>query len=347
MPRPPAALMRAPALPVALALLLPALAGCTVESPTLQGQIPSPQGNVGPSPPGTVAGNETTAIDLNLTAEAIMVPAPTWHIGDSWKWALNFGGPTGAQQLVVVGDQGSDYTMATADRTDAVLSAFFGASLPGKVAKATLGPYFDGVPSKYFDFPLQQNKTWTTQIRGTDYAMKANFTRQLEGGFGPGFLLQGASTQGNRVLLAYAPSAKWTSKVLFTDPGGNATFSRTLQSYNANYSGPWYLGKSADLYKAQRSSAQPGVPADSFNQARSYSTLHIEVFCSGGGTVAARIFDPANNPRYNYTFAGGGQDFQDADLPSAPGTWKVVWTVSGFVDCSMRVGGIDVTEGKI
>ena len=90
--------------------------------------------------------------------------------------------------------------MATTDPDDAVTAAFFGRSLPGRVGKAFLSGYDHGVATRFLDFPLQQNKTWNLHVRQTDFAVRATYAPSVEGGRGPGFLVQGASVTGDTVF---------------------------------------------------------------------------------------------------------------------------------------------------
>lgn len=339
-------------LALALPLLAAALAGCTVEAPVVEGNLPaspltarpgSPLGGPGAGVPGPLVP------DLeNLSADAIQFQAPVWTIGDSWRWNIVAGTTSFAQQMVVYGETPTDYLVATTDPQDAVNSAFHGRSLPGKVNKGTLSGYDQGVMTRYFDFPLQTNKTWTLHVRGTDHAVQANFTRATEGNRGPGFDVRGTNAFGGAIALQYAPSVKWMTKFHLTDPSGANLFSRTLAGHSGNYTGPYYVAKSEDLLVVQRNGTNPQNPAGGFTVGRTYDRLHLALGASGNGAVDLRIVDPTGGLRYNFTASGPSNSFQEADILLPPaGAWRMVWNVAGPVDVFLRVAGVDVDEASL
>lgn len=335
---------------LALLVLLPALAGCTVEPPEVQGTPPTAQaplqsGPGSPLPPGE-AGFE---LDPNLTAEAILLPGPLWVRGDHWRWSVNTGQGSGNQQFVVYGETATDYLIATTDANDAAQTAFYARSLPGRVNKATLSGYDQGILTRYLDFPLQTNKTWTLHVRGTDYLVKANFTRSLEANRGPGFLVEGASATGQGIALTYAPSAKWMTRFQLLDPAGGSIFQRTLNAHGTNYTGPYYTAEVEDLHvEARNGTAFSGPPVAQFSQGRPYTKLHLLLAASGTGTADLRIVDSAGQLRYNYTLPPPGSPQQvEADLPSLVGPWYITWNLAGPVEVFLRIAGIDVREGKL
>lgn len=334
-----------------LLLLVMALAGCTVEPPRVEGRLPSAQA---PDIPQAGAGPQQGRPDLdpNLTAEAVLLPAPVWVRGDAWNFNVAVGGQgagaTGSQRFVVYDETSTDYLIAATDPDDAAAQAFFGRSLPGRVNKQFLSGYDQGIGTRYLDFPLQTNKTWNLHVRSTDYLVKANFTRTLEGR-GPGFAIDGASPAGDRVSLAYAPSAKWMTRFQLLDPRGQSLFQRTLTSHAANYTGPYYTAKAEDLFDGERNGTAAGQPpVDTFPQGRPYTTLHLFFEASGQGTADVRVVDPAGQLRFNFTSASTTfVSTQEADMPSAQGQWRVSWVLAGPVEASLRIAGIDIVEGTL
>lgn len=332
-----------------LVALLPTLAGCTVESPTLEGRPPPPPGLPVQGPGAGTGGQEPQELDLNQSVEAIVVQAPVWARGDSWRWNIDArDGGGGAQQWVVYGEEADHWLLASTDRADAVDQAFFGRSLPGRVQKQTLSGYDQGRPTRYFDFPLQHNKTWTLHIRGQDFLVQANFTRSVEGGRGPGFLVEGQSVLGTRIALTYAPSVKWMTRLQLVDAQGQPIFTRALTGSGANYTGPYFLARSEDLFSAARNGTAAAPPVESFSQGRGYTQLHLLLTASGSGSAVVRVVDPAGQVRYNFTAPGPLVNaFERADLPSVPGPWRVTWNLAGPVEVALRIAGVDVQEGSL
>lgn len=338
--------MRAAAALLALAALL--LAGCAAEPPQLQGRLP------GAPDAGPVAGGNATdgggfAVPQNTSVDLLQLPAPVWVVGDSWSWSIDAGQGGGPQQFVVYGDGGADYLLASTDPEDAVTTVFLGRSLPGRVSKQFLSGYDNGVATRFLDFPLQTNKTWNLHVRGTDFPVRANFTPTTEGGRGPGFNIEGKAAAGLGVKLQYSAAAKWMTRFQVTDAQGGNIFTRTLVNHRANYTGPYFTARVEDLYLAQKNGTVPAPPVDTFTQGRAYTQLRMSFAVSGAGSADVRVLDPTGQPRFNYTATSGGgaPQFQQADLPNAPGAWRVTYALAGPIQVDVRVAGVDLTEGSL
>lgn len=333
--------MRA-ALPL-LPLLALALAGCAVEPPTLVGEPARPGGPA--AQPGAPALEAQAELPANATPERVVLEAPTWQRGDWWRWSITEPGRSDIQQLVVRGEQGPDYLVGATERDDAVFAAFWGRSFPGRVSKATLSGYDDGVPTRFLDFPLEQNKTWALQVRDTSFAVRATFSPNVDGAHGPGFLVEGQAATGERVALTYAASVRWMTRFAFTAPGGETLFLRELVARGTNHTGPVFNAVSEGLFAGARNGTSPSAPADTFSQGRGYTLLHLALFARGSGSVDVRVLDPSGQVRYEFqALASGLQARDEEDLPSAPGTWRVVWSLAGPVDVFLRIAGIEVTQ---
>lgn len=172
--------------------------------------------------------DETADDDPTLFAgEGLDVP--TWQPGDWWTYQTTGGGTT---TLVVTDDSGSDYTVDTNSVDTAFYHAAFGPlSYLGPIAKADLAGDQGGTPVRYFDWPLENQKTWRTTWDGMDLDMVAH-----DRGNGQ-FHVQGYQGDVIRNQFLYDNATRWFEWMSFSDDNGTETYRMDLQAAGTGYTG--------------------------------------------------------------------------------------------------------------
>lgn len=166
--------MRPPIVAVTLAVLLPALvalAGCVTDGPSPEpaGSSQDPAGTAGET--GTEAGLEGDSSGPSRNASTrsdggggsgssgTFLEAPRWSVGDHWTFSSD---AFGSFQLVVTREDGKDWIVDTTHEGVAFREARSDLSFVGPVRKGDLAGSKAGNPVAFFDWPLEEGKTWTT-----------------------------------------------------------------------------------------------------------------------------------------------------------------------------------------
>lgn len=133
-----------------LMLLAVALAGCSDDDSPAPDDGSDPAMTDGPAP----------------------LEAPTWAVGDFWTYETSFGT---TWNLVVTANGSSDYTVDTDDPNLAFFHDQNEVSYLGDVRKSDLAGSQGNDRVRYYAFPLEDGKTWTTPWDGV--AMTITATR--------------------------------------------------------------------------------------------------------------------------------------------------------------------------
>lgn len=301
---------------IAVALLL---AGCLApnDAPTPAKQICDNRTATCPAPtlpPGSVKG----PIDPALNASFGL--APVWNVGDWWTYRVSNGDTFQA----VVASAGSSYQLLTPNNRTALQEAIFDFSTLGNIGTDLSGDQGGG-RVKYFDFPLEQNKTWSLTVDGLQLRAKAVIDRN-------DWLITATDGNATQLVYRYSPVTKWFTSIEWKYQG----FSATLDRSGADYKGELY--RTTVEPKLTYTTGAP--PPGSFSIASGTSAVAVRYDWTGdqGFAASARIVDPKNNanvpfPEVTCTAAcqGGGL----AVYPGTPGTWAS--TVSSTPQGVLRV----------
>lgn len=316
-PRPAVAAVRAPVLAM---LLLPLLAGCTVESPRLE---QGPQPTSAQSPLEGPAGNAT-----NASFDA----APVWELRQWWRYrATSDEGPR-ADARVVTADQGSAWLVGTDSPETAYFEAQFDISTIGRVRKADLAGEQRGGAVEYYRWPLQPNSTWTTTWDGAPrrIVVVGSEPASVGGRTFPGLALQGFEGEVLRVRYNFVPAVGWFSYAHFLGPDGE--FRLDLDAFGRGFNGTIVEARVERAYHDEAGGPLKGTGAFTVPSGMSYLDVQARFegefvdyqfgFLAPNGTRPGAIVGPC---------AGNCSIRVNRTLDAMPGEWKVgtLGTVQG------------------
>ncbi|HEX2066777.1 MAG TPA: hypothetical protein VHI93_08195 [Candidatus Thermoplasmatota archaeon] len=248
-----------PLRPAAAALVLTLLAaGCAAPPP------PAPA--VGPAP-------------------AAGLPPPVWQVGDWW----NFTGPFGAFHYVVAGESGEDWILDTDARDLAFYNARFDVSTLGAVRKADLAGSQGAQRVAFFDWPLQDGKSWTMTLdEGQGGGALQVTARRVSDDL---FAMTARRPDGTAyVSYTYDNRTRFFGEVDFKDAQGESAFKVTQQRHGAQFPGDLVRWSLEDL--VQRGGDLPTAETGFFSVEATATDVHAEVrlACSTGhATVAVGV----------------------------------------------------------
>ena len=272
-------------------------------------------------PPGAPAGPVDPATNASFGL------APVWNVGDWWSYKLSDGGTFQA----VVTAVGGTYTVQTPSNRTALMEALFDFSTLGSIGTDLSGDQ-GGQRVKYFDFPLEENKTWSLSVDGLSLRAKAVIDRNE-------WLI--TATDGNQTQLVYrySPTTKWFTSIEWKYQGLSAQLERS----GADFRGEAYRATIEQKYAYATGAPPPAtfaVPTGASAVAIVYSWEGREGFAA-----SARFVDPKNNayspfPDVACTAAcrGGGV----AVYPGLAGTWA--GTLSSTAQGTLRVTAFTATD---
>lgn len=164
---------------------------------------------------------------------------PVWSIGNYWTYKMTAGDfEIGTSSLVVTADGGSDYLVGTNDPQIAYFDALFDITFMGEVRKSDLAGSQNGDRVSMFDWPLIEEKAWTTTWDGETLDMYANPMG------GPGeFHVMGhrQSDQAMTVEYHYNPAVKWFEYIrFFNADNGTVAFEMELTDNGEQFTGTVY-----------------------------------------------------------------------------------------------------------
>lgn len=182
------------------------LAGCTDDD--------------GSTDPNTAGGDGSST-------ETVQIAKPEWQVGDWWTFDSTFG----SQTIAITADNGDTWTVDT----DAVSFAFFHSTFEeisylGHIRKDDLAGSQEGTPVKYFDWPLEHGKTWTTQWDGLDFDMVAHVADERIAHIV-------ATTDDREYSMVYDAQVGWFTEFSFMDADGTETGRMDLTDSGSGFTG--------------------------------------------------------------------------------------------------------------
>lgn len=245
--------------PLLAVVLVAVLAGCTGPAPDL------------PSPAPQEAAAEPPVL------------APALQVGDWW----NFTAPNGAFTVVVAEDLGSDWRFATDSPGLAFYDAHQGdVSYLGPQRKADLAGSQADTRVRFLDFPMADNKTWTTTWDGQPMTIHATRAGTL-------FHMEARNATAPYARYTYDPAARWFTAFDFLQPDGSSGYAIALQAAGRNYTGAlasWTWDTVVDVHGDLASTA---FTAQTYQVPAGVTDVYVdlELECSagvaGGGTGPA------------------------------------------------------------
>lgn len=100
--------------------------------------------------------------------------APEWTIGNYWTYES----PNGTTSLVVTGEEGGDWILESDDAELALIDTQSDLSWMGAIRKSDLAGSQGSQRIKFFDFPLEDSKEWTTTWDGESVNIVASFEEE-------------------------------------------------------------------------------------------------------------------------------------------------------------------------
>jgi hypothetical protein len=164
-------------------------------------------------------------------ASFVGLSAPTWQLGDHWTYSFSFGGQA---RFIVTGEEGTDWILDTDDKDFAFFhQAIEEVSTLGRVAKTDLSGTQGNDRVKYFDWPLQDGKTWSMTWDGETFQVTAHQQSETR------FLMEAVQDGTVRRTYVYDDTVRWLRTVTFLDEDGNMAGEGTLQSSGRNHTGDY------------------------------------------------------------------------------------------------------------
>jgi hypothetical protein len=284
--------------------------------------------------------------------------APTWSVGQWWdhKW---FFGSTATEaftvKAIVAEDKGSAWVMATDDNVTSAIHAAFLLPTLGDFPKGEVTAVVGDYRWPWYDFPLSDNKTWSSELTtrdgaGGSYGLPLTSTATVArgivtaAGVQDGFAVE-ARTAGSDGVPAgrlfarydYVPAIGWMSQATFYDVAtdeGQAQFILELSAAGTGYSGPFFESQ-GDVLSTHFNMLVPAAPtapnpSSTFTMTAAHTHLFGFLFnFAAAGAHSTELVAP-DGRRWDTVYVadadGGAVNPLDHGLifvPSATGEWRV------------------------
>lgn len=254
------------------------------------------------------------------------VDAPEWRVGDAWTVETHGAGEPERATLVVASASGAMYEMRSTSEQMATFDAVFDVSYLGDVRASDLAGHQQGQPIRFFAFPLEDGKSWTTTWDGQEISLRAGFSPSIPapGGAKPGFIIQGTTADGQTyVEYDYVPALRWWSHIVFTEGYGFKVTAAT-----ANWTGEVLEGTSKVLLTLAPAGPTTSTPGGVFMVEAGQSAVTVIVM--GHASAYARglaIVDPDGTEHAGPVAEESpapGAVFDLRILPGTAGEWRVL-----------------------
>ncbi|HWG91924.1 MAG TPA: hypothetical protein VNZ52_13825 [Candidatus Thermoplasmatota archaeon] len=292
------------------------------------------------APPTTaVVQPNLTTVDGQVipTAEALAsgeagLEVPVWKVGDYWEYNLG-GVASGVNTFVVAAATGSSYELLTGEVDVAQYDAVHDISFLGTINAASLEGRQGDVPVRFLDFPLVDNKTWTTTWDGEEVTITAKLNRAPANPFAGGLAFDMVvmnSTGAETIRYQYAPAARWFTSLEFLN-GGGGSFTLTLAKAGRGYRGEVYRGEATPIAALDSTGGVPASAEGTFPVENETQTVYVSLGYGGLALAQANfLVDPTQKvhelPTGPTVMNGGGyENF----LPGVVGEWRYSFQFAG------------------
>lgn len=290
---------------------------------------------------------EVTAASFSGALPAALVEsgldAPEWRIGDAWLVRFN----SGFSCWLVVGERSADgYAQGTSCDGDLLAGAQLAANefpYAGDFDRDLSYTPGDGEPTRYYDWPLADGKTWETHWFGDPVTVEANYVEALESPLGrePGFRFQMRYASGDALIVEYdyVPSLRWWSHFTYANGAGIA-----VEDAVRGWNGRVVMMEAEERARISANLVTAGETHD-FEVARDDDALIVETRWSNRQWLEMRVRDPsgterARESRVDLTVEATYAFSYVEDLE--PGTWTAEAQFAGLGVFETRIHALHV-----
>lgn len=225
----------------------------------------------------------------NTTTDTIQ--APTWNPGDYWTYEND---ELGEITLVVSNQTPDDWIIDTTHRDLAFFAAQSNVSFLGERRKTDLAGSQADTRVEFFQFPLEENKTWTTTWDQAEHEITVD---KIDDGTAH---LTARENGQPAVRYTYNEDAQHFDTLAFLDDNGTETFTLERTQHGANFTGTalrWSLDEIID--RTEAFDTQPVSWGGGFNIPEDTTDLWLQltVACPSGAFDFGLGGQQAN---YNY-----------------------------------------------
>ncbi len=202
--------------------------------------------------------------------------APEWTLGQHWSYRTTGGDSgQGAINLVVTGDEGGDWIVDTNDATMAYYDDLMDVSYVGKIRKTDLAGAQGSERVKFFDFPLEKNKTWKTTWDGVSQDIVVKHVMDN----GDAHLM---AHDGNGMTAEYTYSAQagFFESIIFYDANGTEMYKMERTAHGLGYNGNVLRYDLHDKVVLQATGGSVHQATTSFGDANEFRLI-LHGFCNG------------------------------------------------------------------
>lgn len=183
---------------LALLLLSASLAGCLGGSEDApEPTAPASTNGTAGTEPGTGSGNGTEADQAASTGP---VSSPSLTAGTWWRYRVEHALTEEPVEvtLAVAEATGSSYEIGWTDPQPGLATLIYHFPPVGTIQRPDLGAWYHDETVALLDFPLEDGKTWTTQLGDSELTMQAERNGTFQGG--PHFTIRGTDANGALAL---------------------------------------------------------------------------------------------------------------------------------------------------
>jgi hypothetical protein len=194
--------------------------------------------------------NFVAAVETGVAADL-----PPWDVGMWWEYETT----VGVFKFIVTGETGDAYIVDTNDKNSAYIDATEDISFVGEIRKADLAGSQNGKPIVMFDWPLTEDKEWTTDWDGAKLKMVANAMGENQ------FHVMGHRDTDGQLMVEYHYNANvaWFEYIIFYGETGEETFRLSLRDSGFDFKGSYYrytIGETLVFNVAPEESTVRDVP---------------------------------------------------------------------------------------
>lgn len=304
--------------------------------------------------------------------EAFTAESPQWEIGYRWTYTAETANVSETEaEMLMYGDDGQNYRIGATNRDQALVHAVTNVNPQiGRIQKGNLAVYEDGQPRAMYDFPLEDGKTWQTQIfvstHGGTLTAEATYNPAIDTGVGtyPGFTVNATNDEGFQATYDYVPEVQWYSYLRVEKADGTLLHELDLEEFTTVDSGTGWFVRGSDLLPSgpdegnyrRYTPSGCGAPAgctDSVAVDGTEDPKDDGQYDVVGFNLLVAVPDP-NNDRANIeiTDGGGNTVYQQSFLEPQesktnfttvrdfePGEWTVDVTLHGNAEVAIKMAG--------